>query len=403
MNPSTERLHPSLRPRPRVGFLVYDLKPFIADYLARIAVRLPGQVRAYPILSGPVAADLPYSHRPSCVQGRFFSVSKRGFTPEGFLSTINWRGAWACAWENDVILLSGIQGGSALAVTLFATLLGRAVISVNQTLPPTWEKRRRWWIRLLKGWILRRCRVHIVQTPTTRKTLTQIYHIAESQMVDAPFEAGATAFQAHLSQLPHDRPALRREWGWHPEECVFLFVGTLLRFKGVFTLIDAAAILQQRGHRFRVLCIGDRAAQPDEWSLPAYRQRVADDGLSAVISFPGPRPLTELVSLYLAADALLLPTQKDCFPKVLVEAALAGLPLVTTDACGAADALVCEGETGLVIPPDDVPALVAAMERLLDPDLRQRMGLRAQQRCQAFCDPEQETEGFLRAIHLAAS
>ncbi|MEO5339253.1 MAG: glycosyltransferase family 4 protein [Magnetococcus sp. MYC-9] len=403
MSPPATTPLPGSRPRPRVGFLVYDLKPFTADYLARIAVRLhPGQLRAYPILSSPVAEDLPYTHRPSHRQGRFFSVRRQGATPEGFLFTTNWRGAWACAWENEVVLLSGIQGGTALVTTLFALLLRRTVISINQTLPPAWEHRRRWWIRLLKGWILHRCRLHVVQTPITRRTLAEVYHIPDARMLDAPFEAGATAFQGYLSRISLSRSALRQALAWSPEECIFLFVGTLLRFKGPFTLIDAATILQRRGHRFRVLCIGEKAAQDGEWDLPSYRRLAADKGVGEVISFPGPRPLAELASCYLAADVLVLPTQKDCFPKVLVEAALAGLPLITTDACGAAEVLVCEGETGFVIPPDDVPALVAAMETLLDPELRQRLGRQARHRCLAFCNPEREAEGFLRAIRLAS-
>ncbi|MBF0399298.1 MAG: glycosyltransferase family 4 protein [Magnetococcales bacterium] len=401
MNSSArEPQHPP-RTKPRLGFLLYDLKPFTADYLARIAVRLPGQLRAYPILASPVATDLPYSHRASHIQGRFFSVRGRKATPEGFLSTINWRAAWACAWENEVVVLSGIQGGSALATTLFATLLRRAIISVNQTLPPLWEGRRRWWIRLLKGWILHRCRVHVVQTPTTRQTLAEIYHIPDHRMVDAPFEAGATAFQNDLSRISLPRPALRQALAWPPESCIFLFVGTLLRFKGIFTLIDAAAILHQRGHHFQLLCIGEKAAQAGEWSLQAYQQRAADQGVGQIISFPGPRPLAELAACYLAADALVLPTQKDCFPKVLVEAAIAGLPLVTTDACGAANALVFDGETGFVIPPDDALALATAMEKLLDPELRQQLGSQARQRCLAFCDPERETDGVLQAIQMA--
>ncbi|MBF0295981.1 MAG: glycosyltransferase family 4 protein [Magnetococcales bacterium] len=388
---------------PRVGFLVYDLKPFTADYLARIARRFPGRLRAYPILDGPVPEGLPYTYRPSRLAGRFFSVRRAGATPEGFLSSINWGGAWACARENDVVILSGIQGGSAMAVTLFARLLGRSVISVNQTLPPAWEARRRWWIRLLKGWVLRQCRVHLTQTPITRATLSQVYGIPEERMVDAPFEAGATAFGHYLSGITRSRESLRQEFGWSPDECVFLFVGTLLRFKGVLTLLDAVADLAQRTDRFRVICIGEKAAQPDEPAIDDYRRLASERGIAGRIGFPGSRPLAELAAAYLAADALLLPTQKDCFPKVLVEAALAGLPLVTTSACGAAGALVADMETGCVIPPDDPVALTRAMTTLLDPALRQRLGERARATCLAFCDPDKETEGFLTAIQRAAT
>jgi glycosyltransferase involved in cell wall biosynthesis len=393
---------PPIRADLRVGFLVYDLKPFIADYIARIARRLPGPVRAYPILEGPVAENLPFSWRPSRLRGQFFSVRLPGSTPEGFLSSINWPAAWACAWESDLILLSGLQGGTALLTTLFATLLGRPVISINQTLPPAWEQRRRWWIRWLKKWLLHRCRLHIVQSPLSRRTLQQIYGIAETQMVDAPFEAGATAFQVHLQRLSAPRESLRHRLGWPNTLPVFLFVGTLLRFKGVLTLIEATAQLQRQGHRLQVICIGERAGQPEEPSREAYQQMAAQAGVAEVLTFPGPCSLSELAARYQAADACLLPTQKDCFPKVLVEAALAGLALVTTSACGAAEALVCDGESGFVIAPDDPVALATAMQRLLDPQLCRQMGAKARARCLAFCDPEQETLGFLQAIQRAS-
>lgn len=128
--------HPHTKTAPRVGFLTYDLQPFTVDLLARIAHRLPGRLRAYPVFSGTLAKTIPFSYRPSTVQGRFFSVKKQGSTPEGFASSINGGAAWSFVWENDVLVLFGIQGGSALLATLLATLLRRPLISVNQTLPP---------------------------------------------------------------------------------------------------------------------------------------------------------------------------------------------------------------------------------------------------------------------------
>ncbi|WP_130470371.1 glycosyltransferase family 4 protein [Candidatus Magnetaquicoccus inordinatus] len=393
---------PPIRTGLRVGFLVYDLKPFIADYVARIALRLPGPVRAYPILDGQVAENLPFTWKPSRLRGLFFSVRVPGFTPEGFLSSVNWQAAWSCAWENDLVLLSGLQGGTALLTTLFATLLHRPVISINQTLPPEWEQRRRWWIRWLKKWLLQRCRLHIVQSPITRLTLRRIYGIADHLMVDAPFEAGATAFDLHLQRLSASRKSLRQALSWPDDLPVFLFVGTLLRFKGVITLIEATAHLHRQGHRLQVICIGERAGQPEEPSRENYQQMAAHAGVADIISFPGPCSLSDLAARYQAADACLLPTQKDCFPKVLVEAALARLALVTTSACGASAALVRDGESGFVIPPNDHLALATAMHRLLDPHLCRQMGENARAICLEFCDHEKETQGFLRAIHRAS-
>jgi D-inositol-3-phosphate glycosyltransferase len=121
------------------------------------------------------------------------------------------------------------------------------------------------------------------------------------------------------------------------------------------------------------------------------------------ISFTGKRSLAELAFAYLAADVLLLPTHKDTWGKVLVEAALAGLPFVTTSACGAAGSLVEDGRTGLVIPPEDPTALAKSMQRLLDPALRRRLGDQARNFVLDFCDPDKEALGYSTAILAAAN
>ncbi len=387
----------------KIGFLTYDLQPFTADCLGRIAVALNigdiGELRAYPVFARLAPGPLSFKYRPSRLGGRFFAVRKPGSTPEGFTSSINWGAARAAAWESDVLVLFGIQGGTAILATIFSFFFNTPLISVNQTLPPAWEGKRRWWVRLLKGWILRRCRLHIVQTPVSRDTLTEIYGIDPSLMVDAPFEAGATLYRDLLEQVEEGREKLRFNHGWDPGMTIFLFVGTLLKFKGLETLLAAAAAILKRSERiFKVVCVGDAAGQPGEWSLDEYRQQAAQRGILAEVIFPGPKPMEALAELYTAADVCVLPTRKDTWGKVLVEAGMAGLPLITTDACGAAGTLVVAGESGFVIPPNDPEALAVAMEKLLDPDLRERLGVAAERICRTFSDAEKETRGYLLAI-----
>jgi glycosyltransferase involved in cell wall biosynthesis len=69
-------------------------------------------------------------------------------------------------------------------------------------------------------------------------------------------------------------------------------------------------------------------------------------------------------------------------PGVLIEGGLGGLAVVTTRVPGAAD-VVLDGETGFVVPVDDLPALVSACSTLArDPDLRARLGADARARCE---------------------
>jgi glycosyltransferase involved in cell wall biosynthesis len=79
-------------------------------------------------------------------------------------------------------------------------------------------------------------------------------------------------------------------------------------------------------------------------------------------------------------DALVLPTHREGFPNVVLEASAAGIPVVTTTATGAIDSVV-DGVTGFLVPPSDATALAAALARLADdPDLRRRLGANAAER-----------------------
>ena len=80
---------------------------------------------------------------------------------------------------------------------------------------------------------------------------------------------------------------------------------------------------------------------------------------------------------YSLFDVLVLPTHREGFPNVVLEAAAAGIPTVTTNATGARDS-VRSGETGLIVPTDDPQALTAEVKRLLtDHSLRLRLGQEA--------------------------
>lgn len=82
----------------------------------------------------------------------------------------------------------------------------------------------------------------------------------------------------------------------------------------------------------------------------------------------------ELSQLYREADVFVFPTRADASPWAVLEAMANGLPIVSTPV-GAIPEMVCDGETGLLVPPDSLPALQTAIERLLDdaPE-RLRMG-----------------------------
>jgi glycosyltransferase involved in cell wall biosynthesis len=384
--------------QPRVGFLCFDLQDFTADCLSRIGHAGAFRLKAYPLFHCIATEKVDFDYRPSNEKGRFISFFGGKRTPEGFPLTTNVGAATRCIFESDAVVLFGIQGSTAILATLLARLARKPLVSVNQTLPAEYERQRRWWIRGLKRLVLRQCRVHVVQTPATARTLEEVYGISKASCVEAPFEAGAKIFQALLASESGERADLRSRFGWSPETRIFLFVGTLLRFKGIATLIQAAKILRAQHENFRVVLVGPEPSQPDEPRLADYQALASKEGVADRVEFVGSKTLAELPAYYKAADAFVLPTERDMWPKVLVEAALAGLPLITTKACGAAEGLVKDGATGYVVEPGSAPALAEAMARLWSATDRARLGRTARDRCIELCNPELEVKGFVEAV-----
>ena len=79
---------------------------------------------------------------------------------------------------------------------------------------------------------------------------------------------------------------------------------------------------------------------------------------------------------YRGADLFAFPSATEGSPRALLEAAANGLPLATTDV-GSAGELFTDGESALIVPPDDAPALARALARLLDDGALRRRCLRA--------------------------
>jgi glycosyltransferase involved in cell wall biosynthesis len=144
-----------------------------------------------------------------------------------------------------------------------------------------------------------------------------------------------------------------------------LFVGGDLERKGGDELIEAVVRLQAEHAETSpgdppVLDLVTRAEVPARPGIRVHRGLTPNS--------------PELVALFHQADIFALPTKADCLGLALLEGGAAGLPLVSTSVAGVAE-IVRDGESGLVVPPDDVNALVHALRTLIhDPTLRRRLG-----------------------------
>ena len=154
-----------------------------------------------------------------------------------------------------------------------------------------------------------------------------------------------------------------------------LYAGRLRTRKAVAVLVEAFARLQDRHPTARLIVAGDGEQRP---ALEAQATALGLDAKS--IRFLGAIPRPDMVRWYRRADIFCLPSIYEGFPLAILEAMAVGLPVVTTTASGMPEAVV-DGESGLLVPPEDVDALSQALHHLLgDVDARRAMGQAAQHR-----------------------
>lgn len=150
---------------------------------------------------------------------------------------------------------------------------------------------------------------------------------------------------------------------------VVVLPARLIRDKGIEEFVTAARELKQRAVSVRCVLAG--ADDPDN---PATIPRATIDAWVAegLVEWWGHRD--DMPAVYHAADIVCLPSYREGLPKVLIEAAACGRPLIATDVAGCRE--VCrDGVNGTLVPPRSVAALTAAIAELVAaPELRRRYG-----------------------------
>ena len=142
------------------------------------------------------------------------------------------------------------------------------------------------------------------------------------------------------------------------EVFTFVFVGRVVRDKGINELVQAFARLHAHEPATRLILVGRFEDNLDPVS-PQTRQTIEqNDSIEAVGSQADVRPWLA------ASDALVFPSYREGFPNVVLEAGAMGLPSIVTAINGSRE-IVVEGKNGVIVPPRDADALYAAMMRFV--------------------------------------
>ena len=153
------------------------------------------------------------------------------------------------------------------------------------------------------------------------------------------------------------------------EELRVIFTGALVESKGIYTIVEAAELVQ--GAHFQL--VGDG---PPE-SRKALLQHIRNRGLQERVKVSGPITSREVLGILSDSDVFLFPSKFrfEGFPNSVSEAMAVGLPVVASTV-GAIPEMIDVGEGGYLAAPDDIEGYAEALSRLRDePSLRARMGV----------------------------
>ena len=172
--------------------------------------------------------------------------------------------------------------------------------------------------------------------------------------------------------LDGESSAIRSDLGIAPGELLIGSVGRLQYGKGHDVFIRAFALLRSERQDIRALVVGTGPAAEELKTLAASL------GLGGSLNFTG---FVDAVEPYVRAmDVVAVPSRKESLPLTVLEAMALERPVAAARVGDLPD-VINDGESGLIVPPEDVPALAAALRRLLaDEPLRHRLGKAARQR-----------------------
>jgi glycosyltransferase involved in cell wall biosynthesis len=265
----------------------------------------------------------------------------------------------ARAERDRIHIVNGIWAESAFAAALAALSLSGSRFLIHSEAPEPGERRSLARRSLRSGfgrWVARHA-----------AGVLAISRLAETFYRDLGFTDASLYPFGYFRRLTRDSVAVAE--AVDQARLDILFVGQLVRRKGVDLLLDAILPLWAEYPALSLTLIGEgseRAALESQAAASGFRDR---------ITFAGARPADDVRTRLMAADLLVLPSRWDGWGMVVNEALAAGVPAIVSTHCGAGD-LIHTGINGYVFDSEDVQGLRDGLRRFCNQSSEERLAMR---------------------------
>lgn len=275
-----------------------------------------------------------------------------------------------------------------IGITSFGVGLPEQVtrVSLTQLMSMGWRKKPRVWharrnVEMLLGVFLKHVLRHnynLLFTSASQRQHSSYTKFLINRMdrIIATSNAGAAYLEHDADVVYHgidtssfspadDKQALKQKLGLPDERLIGCF-GRIRRQKGTDAFIDTMIDFLPQNAGFKAIILG-RATEQHQGFLSEQKKKIEAAGLTDSILFLGEVPVDQIADYYRVLDLFIAPQRWEGFGLTPLEAMACAVPVIATTV-GAFPEIVTENETGHLIPPGDISAMIDATSKLLSND-----------------------------------
>jgi len=292
--------------------------------------------------------------------------------------------------DYDIIIINGAMNFTMQISFIISRLLKIPIILWSEGIESSQSLVRKIIDPIIK-YVIRK--VDAIVVPGTK---SRDFHITQGanprKIFIAPNIIDNEFFIKQSAKFRKDRKKIKKNLAIQNKK-IILYVGQLIKRKGVKYLIDAYEKLKKDKKDICLIIVGDG---PEKNELEQRSKRTED------IYFMGWVSEEEKIKYYSISDLFILPTLQDVWGLVINEAMCLGLPVISTYTAGASFDLIMQGKNGFVVEEANTEQLHLAMKKILsDEKLAKRMGKKSLEIIKNKFTIDNMVEGFVKAIEYA--